>query len=449
MARKPPTRPEPDEDEAPPPPAPAPTPVTMLMGLPAARPVAGGQLCPLFPHLGPAAGVDRVKVTRLDPPDGYLGTLPATADEEMLRQAYGGRVYDVIAINAGGKHLTNGRRTITINAPSRMPGDATTPAPAPTSDGVTVKLITEMMRDRETALREQMDWKEREAEAAIKRREQEAESALQRREKEAEIALKRAREEADLRRREDEARFERQLAAMKAETAAQMERDRQFWAQQQAQTQANNALILQVVQSNRPTGGTEDVLKLLVAAKELVGGDAPDPQLAMMGQVGQMLGSVAQMATAPTPAQLAAPSANPARALPPGTPRPMRPAPPAPAAAAPARPAPAPPVVPGISPEQLAKLAALNDLFERNGVTLDQVADGLINGELNLVRAEEGPDDEHDDEHDDDATRESLPGEAQRAEAAQDGPHGVAHPGVGDGGRPGPHAVGRSPVGDG
>ena len=449
MARKPPTRPEPDEDEAPPPPAPAPAPLTMLMGLPAARPVAGGQLCPLFPHLGPAAGVDRVKVTRLDPPDGYLGTLPATADEEMLRQAYGGRVYDVIAINAGGKHLANGRRSITINAPARMPGDATGPAPAPTSDGVTVKLITEMMRDREAALREQMEWKEREAEAAIKRREQEAEAALKRREHEAEIAMRREREQADLRRREDEARFERQLTSMREEARAQAERDRQFWAQQQASQQANNALILQVVQSNKPTGGTEDVLKLLVAAKELVGGDAPDPQLAMMGQVGQMLGSVAQMATAPTPAQLAAPSANPARALPPGTPRPMRPAPPAPAAATPARPAPAPPVVPGISPEQLAKLAALNDLFERNGVTLDQVADGLINGELNLVRAEDGPDDEHEDEHDDDATRESLPGEAQPAEAAQDGAHGVAHPGVGDGGRPGPHAVGRSPVGDG
>ncbi len=440
MPRKPPApRPEPDEEEAPPVmPPPAPGPVTFMMG--AAPQQARGVTCPLFPSVSASAGIDRVRITRLDPPDGYLGTLPFTADEEMLRQTYGGRTYEVTAITGAGKMVSGGRRTITISAPPRMPGDASSgPAPAQGVDGVALRMVMENQKEREAMWQERIEWKEREAESTIKRISQEAEAAIKRREAEAKITLEQIRLEADIRRREVEDKAKRDADAQERRDEARRVADREFHAQQIAQIQANNAFMIQIMQANKPSGGAEDTLKLLMTAKELLAGPEVDPQTAMMGQVGGMLQSVATMATAP-----AAPAPPAPRALGPGPARPMRPAPPLPAAARP--PAPAAPSVPGITPEQIAKLAALNELFEKNGLTLDQVADGLIDGELALVKNPEEDDDPEDEE---DPTLENPPREAQGPDAAQDRVRGMAHPRPGDGERPGPGPVGSGPESDG
>ena len=72
---------------------------------------------PLFPQYGKPNQPVRIAVTRLDPPDGYLGEVPAHINEEGIKRLFGGRVLQLDMRNERGVYLKGGQRVLTIDAP--------------------------------------------------------------------------------------------------------------------------------------------------------------------------------------------------------------------------------------------------------------------------------------------------------------------------------------------
>lgn len=72
---------------------------------------------PLFPNFGKPNAPVRLAVTRLDPPDGYLGECPVHTTEEGLKRLYGGRVLQLDLRGERGTFLKGGQRILTIDAP--------------------------------------------------------------------------------------------------------------------------------------------------------------------------------------------------------------------------------------------------------------------------------------------------------------------------------------------
>lgn len=374
--------------------------------IPVAMPTSAvSSALPMFPDLGknPAVTANRVRVRRISPlPQVYLGELPSTSDEESIRVAFGGGVYEVMAINAGGQVIAGGRRTVSI---AGDPNDMAKPASTPTAAPVDLQAILQWHEQRAEMERTRADDEikrirtEQQAERDKKRAETEdyiarvkADSAARVAELKAEMELsaerERQRHTQDLERERERAKTDRES------------QERAWKAVHDSSQQSHKSMMEMIGQYNQPGAHIE----MFAKGMELAAGmNKEDPSSAIAKSISDGVGNLAQLAMSDGP-RGAPPGAPPRPGAPPGQrPNPQLPAgaaaPRAAAAQAPAAPAPGGmPAMPDAS--VMLKLQKLMELLQAQGANPDEVLEDILNGDLVLADpddvkpAEETPDDD-------------------------------------------------------
>jgi hypothetical protein len=379
-------------DEAPPPQ------VIINPGIGYAPPSSVG--APLFPGMGKGPNVpEKVKVWREDPADGYLGTISADSDEEAIRARWGGRVFRLEAINAMGRAIPGGKRTLTIQDEPRLPGGQKPAAPPPAPAGPQFDAVAFMQG--------QLDLER-----------QRAEQAENKARRELEAYVTRLRAENEEREKQEAARHRRDMELERERAASSRQESKEFMATMMQMQQSANTQMTTVITAALGQNKAADPMafaSMFERGIQLASGmNQQDPGVEIAKTLTGGLSSFAQLALADRSAAAQQPQRPTVRNSP-AAPRRVQQPPQALPAAAPAQQAPAP------AGEKIERIKTkAGNLFQQiaaEGHDPEQVLDALLSGEIVLRSAGD-----EDDDPDDGETLETRPEDAPEHARAQ-APH--------------------------
>jgi hypothetical protein len=277
--------------------------------------------------LFPNAGVDPKKVpggvgvTRIDPPDGYIGHFPPGTTKEDLKRLVGGYMLSLDLKDGLGQVIPGCKGiTLRIDAPPVPSAEAKARAGELRKGGIAADgdILERVMAVQRTAV-EQLKQQSNDHAAMLRA---ELEASSRRRQEEAEASLARMRTEAQIRAEEADAKHKRELELQRAYTDAQLTREREQRALEKAQhtemigmIQNNSARQTEIVVASLQNktdamGVIKEMMTLAAPLLPLLSGQG-DPAVEITKAVSTSLESMTRLVTTDKPAPGANGAQNP------------------------------------------------------------------------------------------------------------------------------------------